>query len=145
MAATDAPDDAALSGVVSAWQAAREMDALAKSAALARAYSGRAEEAYQTLASLSQDTRDKPMAEWARHWRSRLETGVTRGDLVAEMRRAAAPDASFKEWTIDKKSVLQKVERGYGLEAAESFIKDAQQGGTAMPASPTDLGMGKRQ
>ncbi len=141
VASSDAPDDAALSGVASAWQAARDVDALAKSAVLASAYAGRADEAHQALAPLAQDTRDKPMAEWARQWRSRLETGVTRADILAEMRRMATPDTAFKEWTIDKKSVLLKVERSHGLEAANSFMKAGQdKDGQAPPAGPMDGG-----
>jgi hypothetical protein len=145
VAATDAPGDAALAGVVSAWQAAREVDTLAKAAVLASAYSGRADEAHQWLAPLAQDMRDKPMAEWARQWRGRLEAGVTRADILAEMRRTAVADAPFKEWTIDKKSVLQAVERGYGLEAADSFIKAGQEKDrTAMPGNTTNAGPNKR-
>ena len=144
VAATDAPNDGALAGVVSASQAVREVDALAKSAVLASAFAGRADEAHRTLASQAQNTRDKPMSEWAQQWRSRLETGVTRGDILAEMRRTAAPDAPFKEWTIDKQSVLQKVELGHGMEAAESFMKARQeQDRTSVPTSPMNAGTGK--
>jgi len=142
--ATDVPNDEALAGVVSASQAVHDVDALAKSAVLASAYAGRADDAHQALASQAQNTRDKPMSEWAQQWRSRLETGVTRGDILAEMRRTAAPDAAFKEWTIDKQRVLQKVELGHGLEAAESFMKAAQEKDRATaPASPMDGDSGK--
>ena len=135
-AATDAPDDAALQGVISAWQTARDVDALTRSAALAYAYAGKADEAYRTLGSLTQNPHDQPMAEWARQWQGRLETGVSRSDILAEMRRAGTPDAPLKAWTIDKQGVLQKVERSSGLEAAEAFIKDQQQR-QSPAASPT--------
>jgi hypothetical protein len=141
--AAGTPDDAALASVVSAAQGAREIDALAQLAALASAYAGRADEAHQALASLAQDTRNKPMAAWARQWRGRLEAGVTRGDILAEMRRSAASDAPFQEWTIDKKSVLQKVELAYGMEAAQSFIKAGQEKDRAAPPAMMDLGKSK--
>jgi tetratricopeptide (TPR) repeat protein len=144
VAASDAPDNAALLGVVSAWQASREAGTLAKSAALAGAYAGRADEVRQALESLARNTRDMPTAAWARQWRSRLETGVTRGELVAEMRRVAASDVPFKEWTIDKQGVLQKVELAHGLRAAESAIKAAQEKDARVwQATPIDGGQKK--
>lgn len=126
VAAAETPDTAALQGVIAAWRAARDVDALGRSAALAYAYAGDADEAYRTLGSLAQDQRNPATAQWARQWQSRLESGVSRSDILAEMRRTDAPDAPVKEWTIDKQSVLQKVERNSGLEAAESFIKEQQ-------------------
>ncbi|WP_157281599.1 hypothetical protein [Pelomonas sp. Root1237] len=145
VAATDAPDSAALQGVISAWQTAREVDALARSAALAYAYAGNADEAHQTLVSLVQNMRDEPTAQWARQWQGRLNAGVTRGDILAEMRRDSVPDAPFKEWTVDKESVMQKVELSYALEMAQPFIKatQEQQGKAGQPAS--DLSGGNRK
>ena len=127
VAATEMPGDAVLQGVILAWQSAREVDALTRSAALAYAYTGRADEAYRALGTLAQDPHDEPMAQWAKQWRNRLEAGVARSDILAEMRRDPASDAPFKEWTVDKKSAMQKVERSYGLEAADSFIQEQQQ------------------
>jgi hypothetical protein len=135
VAATDKPGRAALEGVISAWQAAREVDALARSAALAYAYAGNADEAHQTLDSLAQNLRDQPMAEWAKQWQRRLEVGVTRGDILAEMRREVAPDTPFKEWTIDKKSVMLVVSRNHGMEAAAPFIKEMTGANAGPPPS----------
>lgn len=126
VAANDEPSGAALQGLISTWHSAREVDTLGRSAALAYAYAGNADEAYRTLASLAQDVRDEPTARWAKLWQSRLEAGVTRGDILAEMHSSPAPNASFREWTIDKESVMQKVERNYGLDAAQPFIQDLQ-------------------
>ena len=132
------PGSAALKGFVSAWQAAREADALAPSAALAIAYGGDADEADRTLGLLAQNVRDEPTAMWARRWQGRLEAGVSREDLLAEMRLHPATDMPDKEWTIDKQRVMQKVALNQGLEAAESFIKDAQRRSPdpRAPASP---------
>jgi len=126
-ASKGAPDDAALQGVVSAWQTTHDVPALGRSAALAYAYAGQAEEAHQTLGLLAQNLRGQPMAQWARQWQGRLETGVSRGDILAEMRRTDLLEASIKEWTVDKQGVLQKVELAAGLEDASSFIKQQQQ------------------
>ena len=127
VAATDTPDDAALQGLILAWQSAREVDAFARSAALAYAYTGKPDEAYLALGSLALNVHNEPMAKWAKQWRSRLEAGVTRADILAEMRRDPASDAPLKEWTLDKESAMMSVERGYGLEAAASFIEEQQQ------------------
>lgn len=140
VAATDVPDDAALQGVIAAWQTAREVDAMTRAAALAYAYAGKADEAYKTLGSLAQNMRNQPTAEWAKQWQGRLETGVSRGDILAEMRRPVGADAPFKEWTLDKQSVMQKVERSYGLQAAESFIKQEQQKQAMQPQQGFDSG-----
>jgi len=122
-----APDDAALQGVVSAWQTTHDVPALGRSAALAYAFAGQAEEAHQTLGLLAQSLRGQPLAQWAKQWQGRLETGVSRGDILAEMRRTDALEAAIKEWTVDKQGVLQKVELASGLEDASSFIKQQQQ------------------
>ncbi|MFG6428639.1 hypothetical protein [Roseateles sp. LYH14W] len=125
VAATDEPRKAALDGVITAWQAARDVDALGGSAALASAYTGQADEAHRTLGSLAQNERDEVTAQWAKQWQGRLETGVTRWDILAEMRRSPAPDVAVKAWTIDKERVMQAVERGYGLESADNVIREA--------------------
>ncbi|KQW49780.1 hypothetical protein ASD88_25015 [Pelomonas sp. Root662] len=137
VAATAEPDGAAVEAAISAGQSAREVNALARFAALAHAYAGHADEAHRTLASLAQDLRDEPTARWARQWQSRLETGVTRGAILAEMRRSPAPETSSKEWTIDKESVMQQVARAHGMEAAEPLLKtlQEQQDRTQQPAS----------
>jgi len=141
VAATDEPRKATLEGVITAWQAARDVDALGRSAALASAFAGQADEAHRTLVLLSQNERDQTTAQWARQWQGRLETGVSRGDILAEMRRSPLPDAAIKAWTIDKERVFHAVERGYGLESADNVIKEAARQndaatGTNAPDSP---------
>jgi tetratricopeptide (TPR) repeat protein len=126
VAANDQPGSVALQAVISAWQSARDIDALSQHAALALAYGGNADEADQTLAPLAQDPRDEPMSRWAKRWQTRLEAGVTRHDILTELRRPSASDTPSREWTIDKDRVMQKVARNQGLEAAEPFIREMQ-------------------
>lgn len=111
VAASDKPGSAALQGVISVWQTTRDVDALARAAALALAYGGNADEADHALGLLAQNLRDEPMAQWAKQWQGRLEAGVSRHDILAEMRRHPPTDKPFKEWTIDKERVMQKVAR----------------------------------
>jgi tetratricopeptide (TPR) repeat protein len=140
MAATDKPSTAALEGVISAWQSAREVDALTRYAALAYAYAGNGDEAIDTLDSLTLNERNKPMAKWATQWQSRLAAGVSRGDILAEMRREFAPNTPFKEWTIDKQSVMLAVSRNRGLETAAPFLKDTTGANAAPPPSDAHAG-----
>lgn len=140
LAAADMPDDAVLRSVLSTWQEAREVNAFAGKAALAHAYAGEGDQAYRSLASLAQDPQDPAMAQWARRWQARLEAGVSRGDILAELRRDVGAGAPLKEWTVDKHAVMRQVELGHGLEAAADFIKQ-QQGQQrdrgAPPSAPT--------
>lgn len=138
--ATSTPGPAVLDGVIAAWQGTRDIDALGRSAALAYAFAGHADAAHRTLDALAQNGHDAAAADWARQWRARLETGVSRGDILAEMRRDPAPDVPFKAWTVDKASIMLAVERGAGLRDAEAVIKEvARQNdsatGTAAPGS----------
>ena len=139
MLSADPPDEQVLAGVVAAWERTHEIAALGRAAALAHAYGGRADEAHRVLGVLAQDVRDASLRAWALQWRSRLETGVSRGDLLAEMRRPVSPLPALREWTLDMKAVMQNVERSHGLEAASDFIK-AQQS----PLAPPEAGAAKR-
>lgn len=84
--------------------------------------------------------RDEPTARWAMQWRRRLQVGVTRQEILAEMRRGLSSNEALKDWTVDKASVMNQVERSFGLEAAEAFIRDQQHRQTpaAAPAGNTD-------
>ncbi len=144
VAATDVPAQAALEDVIMAWQATREVDALGRSAALAYAFIGKADEAHRALGAMARNGRDEPAAQWARQWQSRIETGVTRGAILAEMRRAPARDASFREWTLAKDGTMQAVERNHGLQAADAAIKEVARQETGAPGNaPPDV-TGKR-
>jgi len=140
VAATEAPGSAALQGVILAWQATREVDALARSAALAYAYEGNADAAYQALSALAGNAGDSPQAQWARQWQGRLSTGVARRDILAEMRRDPVPETPFKEWTLDKKSTMQAAELAAGLEGAQSFMQQQAESqrteGAQLPQQP---------
>jgi len=124
MATAQEPGSSTLDGVTAAWRAAREVDALTRSAALTYAYAGNGDDAYAALASLALPSRDDPMARWAKQWQGRLETGVSRGDILAEMRAPAPADRPFKEWTLEKETVTREINAIIGLErAAEEILR----------------------
>ena len=126
VAVAEAPDEAVLRATTAAWQASRDVNALARSAALSYAYTGNADEAFRTLATLAQDLRDPSMVQWATQWRERLQAGVTRGDILAEMRRQETVASSLKDWTIDKASVVQKFKVIAGAESTKANVKQKQ-------------------
>lgn len=132
-------EDAELLALVSSRSDAHDVPAHIGSAALALAFAGRPDEAQRRLALLALDPRDTAQADRARRWQARLSIGVSRGELLDELRRKAADPASAKAWTLDLTRVLQQVELGHGLAAAERFIKaqqlqQTQQGGGASPS-----------
>lgn len=121
--AAQEPGTATLESVTAAWRAAREVEALTRSAALAYAYVGNADEAYAALASMTRNSRDDPMARWAKQWQHRLETGVSRGDVLAEMRRPAPADGPFKEWTVERENVAREMTVIVGMERAAADLQ----------------------
>jgi tetratricopeptide (TPR) repeat protein len=119
------PSKLALASAIAAWKNAPEVSSLARSAALAYAYAGKADETETVLALLTLNSEDAASAAWARQWRSRLAGGVSRDELVAEMRLdAAAP--SFREWTIAASDLLRTVECHINVENARGAIESRQ-------------------
>jgi hypothetical protein len=95
---------------------------LARTAALAYAYAGQADETATVLTLLSQNSEDAKSAAWAQQWQKRLTAGVSRADLVAEMRRDAATQP-FKEWTVSASDTMQTIECNAGLEQARKSME----------------------
>lgn len=133
--ATDQPLPQTLQAVIAAWQTAREVNPLAQSAALAHAWNGHADDAYRALDTLAHDPRNKGSAQWARHWQARLKQGVTRGAILAEMRRDAASDAPLKEWTVDQRDALQVLDLITKLEREVERSNWGEVPGNGMQAS----------
>ena len=99
----------ALASAIAANDNAPEVPGYARAAALAYAYTGKANETETVLSALAQNTADMQSAAWARDWRQRLAHGVGRTDLVAELRRTPATGPS-REWTIEAGDVMKNVE-----------------------------------
>jgi tetratricopeptide (TPR) repeat protein len=126
VSAAGEPARATLEGVTASWQSAREVEMLTRSAALAYAYTGHPDDAYAALASLAQNERSDPIAQWARQWQVRLEMGVSRGDILAEMRGTAPADTPFKEWTVEKDDVVRDMALIAGLEEVARLLSDQE-------------------
>ncbi len=126
MGGGDRPQQAALESAISAWKNAHEVNSFTKNAALAFAYLGRGAEADDALTILAHNARDAVSAEWAKTWQSRLGKGVSRADLVAEMRRTAVLDSPFKEWTVSTEDLMATVEYNAGVEEAGKYLDSIQ-------------------
>lgn len=131
--AQTAPTSDVLGAAVIAAQLQPEVSSYSRTAALSQAYLKQVSEAELGLRLMAANSRDPQMAEWAKTWQAKLNAGVTRSQLLAEMRLELAPAASFKEWTIASDEVMQAVELAAGMEAASSFIRDQQQQNQKMP------------
>lgn len=121
------PSNEILRAAIMAAQLQPEVSSYNRAAALSHAYLKQLSEVESTLSLMAANSRDPHMAEWAKTWQAKLNTGVTRAEILAEMRRELVPAASFKEWTIANYEVMQAVELAAGLQAAEGFILDQQQ------------------
>jgi len=118
----DGPDENALDSAVTAWYNAREVDTLARSAALAYAYAGNLPKARATARVLAQNRRAPELASWGKEWEARFAAGVGKPELLAEMRRDTAAPQPFHEWTIAFSDVMHDVEYNAGLEAAQGYL-----------------------
>ena len=113
--------ETALEGALTAWRSAREVGAFARSAALTQAYLGNTSQAKIQLKTLTLNTLDPQTASWANTWQQKVAAGVSRDDILAEMRtEQAAP--TFKEWTIDTSSVMATVRYNAGVDAAQNYF-----------------------
>ena len=124
--AKKAPTEEVLTAAIQARKLAPEVNAYLRSAALSYAYLKRLSETDQTLDLIARNGRDAQMSDWAKAWQAKLNTGVTRGILLAEMRIELEPNPRFNEWTIASDSVMQDVQKGAELAAAGDFIKAQQ-------------------
>ena len=126
LGAAGSPDDAVLKGVIAAWRNAHEVSSYARAAALSFAYAGRGVEADNAFTLLAHDARDPALAAWAKNWQTRLSTGVSRADLLAEMRREPGAGTGFKEWTVAAGDLMQAVERKAGTEQLRDYLEMMQ-------------------
>ncbi len=127
------PNNEILGAAIIAAQLQPEVSSYSRAATLSHAYLKQVSEAELSLQLMAANSRDPQMADWAKTWQAKLNAGVTRSQILAEMRLELAPAASFKEWTIASAEVMQAVELAAGMEAAEGFIRDQQQQNQQMP------------
>lgn len=117
-----APDETTLAAAIVAFNNAREVNTLARAAALAYAYAGDNARARNALKLMAHNIRAPELSAWARTWLGKLATGASKEELAAEMRRQPAGSTAFREWTIATALVMQEVERNAGLQDARSHL-----------------------
>jgi tetratricopeptide (TPR) repeat protein len=117
------PTPLALASAIAANDNAPEVPGYARAAALAYAYTGKADETETVLSALAQNTADTQSAVWARDWRQRLAHGVGRAELVAELRRTPATRPA-REWTIAVSDVMRNIACKVNVENGRAFIEN---------------------
>ncbi len=120
----DTPTTETLNAAIEARKLAPEVSTYLRAAALSHAYLKQLPETDAELDLMARNNRDPKMAEWAKTWQAKLNTGVTRSILLAEMRTELQPDTRFVEWTIASDSVMQDVQKSAEMAAAADFITE---------------------
>lgn len=124
--AQENPSDDVLGSAILAWKQAREVNAYARTAALAHAYAEQTPEARRILTSMAQNSRDPQIAKWATSWQTRLNTDINRNELLQEMRLELAPNPQFSEWTVANTEVMDAITMAVGNESIANLIKEEQ-------------------
>jgi tetratricopeptide (TPR) repeat protein len=93
-----APTEKEMASAIKTWRHGYDVPAFTRMAALAYAWLGDADDAYQAFNTLVRDGRDLDNAAWATSWLARLEKGVPRDELLAAMRRENPAPPGFKSW-----------------------------------------------
>ncbi len=132
--AQEIPTEEVVKLAIQARRLAPEVNSYVRSAALAHAFLRHIPETERDLILIAQNTRDTQMSEWAKDWVKKLNAGVTRATILAEMRRNLALNSSFKEWTISSNEVMQDVKESIEMATAQKLYIDQQNGGP--PAAP---------
>lgn len=96
-----APTEKDVARAINVWRHGYDVPAFTRMAALAYAWLGDANDAYQAFNTLVRDARNPENAAWATTWLDRLEKGVTRDELLTAMRSENPTPLSFKSWVTD--------------------------------------------
>ena len=120
----DAPSEETLNAAIQAMRLTPEVNAYMRTAALSFAYLKRIPETEQVLDLMARNSRDTQMSEWAKTWQTKLNAGVTRSVLLAEMRTELAPNPRFVEWTVGSDEVMQAVKKGAEMAAIQGFLTE---------------------
>ena len=124
--AKNIPAEDVLTAAIQARKLAPEVNTYLRSAALSYAYLKRLPETEKTLDLMARNSRDTQMADWAKTWQAKLNSGVTRSILLAEMRLELEPNPRFSEWTVGSDSVMKEVQKGSEMAAVADFLKAQQ-------------------
>lgn len=130
------PTQAALEDVIGAWRRNRDIDALTRSAALAYAWLGDGISSSTLLKAMASNRRDPDAAAWAAAWSRRLDTGLTRPDLLAGLQHDPWAAPAFREWAIAHEDVLADVIANASLEDARHAVTQTADPGSGQPDTP---------
>lgn len=145
LSAPEEPAEDALGAAVIAAKLAREVSSYSKYAALTYAYLGQTQNARNVLNTLASNQREPEVAEWAKAWSQKIASGISRDQILAEMRSPSADTGRFSEWTYANAEVMQAIALAANKANANNLILDqqhqAKQGeqlGTPMNGKPNN-------
>ena len=122
LASGEAPTTTALTAARLAWENGREVGEYARSAALMFAYAGDHARSREAFNVLIRNPRDPALAAWAADWNGRMAAGTDGAAVLAELRRAPALDAAFREWTVAGSVTMENVTRAAGLADLRDYL-----------------------
>jgi hypothetical protein len=134
LASGEPPTTTALTAARLAWENGREVGEYARSAALMFAYAGDHARSREAFNVLIRNPRDPALAAWAADWNGRMVAGTDGAAVLAELRRAPALDAAFREWTVAGNVTMKNVTRAAGLADLRDYL-DGQKNRGGSPAS----------
>lgn len=109
------PGQDAIDDVLTAWRSSRDVGGLGRTAALVHAWRGDGIKAANLLRSMAGNRRDPYTAAWAADWQRRLDAGATRDAIRAGLAAFPWSGPGFREWTIDTRVNMDKIELSAGL------------------------------
>jgi len=109
------PGQDAIDDVLTAWRGSRDVGGLGRTAVLVHAWRGDGTKAASLLRSMVGNRRDPYTAAWAADWQRRLDAGVTRDAIRAGLAAFPWSGPGFREWTIDARVNMDKIELSAGL------------------------------
>jgi len=134
LASGEPPTTTAPTAARLAWDNGREVGEYARSAALMFAYAGDHAKSREAFNVLIRNRRDPALAAWATEWNARMVAGVDSAAVLAELRRAPASDAAFRQWTVAGNVTMENVARAAGLADLRDYL-DGQKNRGGSPAA----------
>ncbi|KGF81635.1 hypothetical protein IA69_11845 [Massilia sp. JS1662] len=135
LATGEPPTTTALTAARLAWENGREVGEYARSAALMFAYAGDHARSHEAFNVLIRNRRDPALAAWAADWNGRMVTGTDGAAVLAELRRAPASDAAFREWTVAGNATMENVVRAAGLADLRDYLDGQKNRGGSSAAT----------
>lgn len=120
------PSNDVLNAAINASKLTPEVSTYVRAAILSHAYLKQISETEAAIELLLKNRRDPVMSDWAKVWKEKLNAGVTRSQLLAEMRTELKPSPRFTEWTVASDDVMKDVQKSAEMAAIAGYLQEQQ-------------------